>query len=70
MSRLRTTASRQAKHDAAVLRDLALCRDAKGKVDLSVLPPGRRARVARHLRDVARIMGETARKMAEKEGTA
>ena len=66
MGRLMTTTARQAKHDRAVLRDLALCRDDKGRLDLSVLPPGRRARLKRHLQDVAMQMARRVSETQEK----
>lgn len=55
MGRLRSTEGRQAKHDAAVLRDLKACVDDKGRLDLSAIPRGRRGRLLRHLRDTGRM---------------
>jgi hypothetical protein len=54
MGRLRSTESRQARHDAAVLRDLLRCRDDKGRLDLSQIPQGRRGRLLRHMKAAAR----------------
>lgn len=61
MARLRTTESRQAKHDAAVLSDLRLCLDDKGRLDLTAIPRGRWGRLERHLRDVRRMQAAKAK---------
>lgn len=58
MGRLRSTEGRQAKHDAAVLRDLKRCMDDKGRLDLSAIPRGRRGRLLRHLKDTRRMAVE------------
>lgn len=68
MGRLRSAESRQAQHDAAVLRDLRLCVDDKGRLDLTAIPPGRRGRLMRHINDTHRMQAAT--RAAEKEEKA